>query len=267
MTSIDKLRELMKALRDSESGCSWDLQQSFATIAPYTVEEAYEVFDAIARNDVPGLQDELGDLLFQVVFHARMAEEAGYFDFDDVADGINEKMRRRHPHIFGDTAQRAAGKAAGSWENIKALERMDSDDKSALAGVAKALPALKRAQKLGSRASLVGFDWPDRGGVREKIREELAELEAAVGARSLADIDEEFGDLLFAVVNLARHLDVDPESALTAANYKFDRRFRDMEAHIISSGRNLADLSLESLEREWRAAKLRIKAQQDLKSL
>ena len=257
MSSIENLLELMATLRDPEFGCPWDQQQNFATIAPYTIEEAYEVADAIEREDIPALRDELGDLLFQVAFHARMAEEAGHFDFADVAAGISDKMRRRHPHVFGDDEQRAAGQPAGSWEQIKANERAAAADKSALAGVAKALPALKRAQKLGKRASVVGFDWPDRKGVRDKIREELAELEQAVGARDRGGIDEEFGDLLFAVVNLARHLDVDPEQALTAANYKFERRFREMERAITGSGKKLTDLSLETLDQEWRAAKRR----------
>jgi len=259
MTYIEKLLEVMAALRDPERGCPWDLQQSFATVAPYTLEEAYEVFDAIARDDMPGLREELGDLLFQVVFHARMAEEAGHFDFDDVAAGIVDKLQRRHPHVFGSEAERDAGAVAGGWEKAKAAERAGAADKSALAGVARALPALKRAQKLGERAATVGFDWPDRIGVDEKIREELAELEEAVGARDRAEIDAEFGDLLFAVVNLARHLDVDPEAALTAANYKFERRFRDMERAITATGMKLTELSLEALDQEWRATKHRLK--------
>ena len=258
MASIDKLLEVMEKLRDADSGCPWDRQQDFASIAPYTIEEAYEVADAIARDDMSGLRDELGDLLFQVVFHAQMAAEAGVFDFDDVATGISEKMLRRHPHVFGDEKQRAAGQIDGSWEQIKANERNRDNDESALAGVARALPALKRAQKLGKRAGTVGFDWPNRQGVREKIHEELDELEAAVGARSSANIEEEFGDLLFAIVNLARHLDVDPEKALTAANYKFERRFREMERSVKESGKPLKAYSLESLDKEWRAAKKRV---------
>jgi MazG family protein len=262
MTPIKKLLEVMATLRDPDYGCPWDRQQSFATIAPYTVEEAYEVFDAIERNDIAAIRDELGDLLFQVVFHARIAEEAGHFDFDDVANAIVDKLERRHPHVFGGREQRDAGQPPGSWERIKAEERSAvSGDRSALAGVARALPALKRAQKLGKRASAVGFDWPDRIGVDEKIREELGELEVAVGSRNRADIDEEFGDLLFAVVNLARHLDVDPEAALTAANYKFERRFRDMENAILGKGKALTELTLESLDQEWRAAKHRLKNQ------
>jgi ATP diphosphatase len=248
----------MASLRDPKTGCPWDLEQDFASIAPFTVEEAYEVADAIAREDFEALRDELGDLLFQVVFHAQMASEAGLFDFDDVAGTISDKMLRRHPHVFGSEEERAAGAQAGSWERIKAKERAARSDDSALAGIAKALPALKRAQKLGKRASHVGFDWPDRRGVRAKIREELEELEAAVGTRSEEAIDEEFGDLLFAVVNLARHLDVDPEKALTAANYKFERRFRAMERAIAAENREFGEQSLESLDKEWRAAKKRV---------
>lgn len=259
MTPIEKLREVMERLRDAERGCPWDLRQTFKTIAPYTVEEAYEVYDAIERDDIAAICDELGDLLFQVVFHARMAEEAGHFDFDDVASAIVGKLVRRHPHIFGDDPKRDVGEVRIKWEQIKADERAELADKSALAGVARALPALKRAQKLGNRASVVGFDWPDRIGVDEKIREELAELEVAIGTRERAAIDEEFGDLLFAVVNLARHLQVDPEAALTAANYKFERRFREMEQKILGSGKKLAELTPESLDQEWRAAKQRLK--------
>ncbi len=245
----------MRQLRDPETGCPWDVQQDFSTIAPYTIEEAYEVADAIARNDIEHLRDELGDLLFQVVFHARMAEEAGEFDFEDVAGVIADKMLRRHPHVFGDEQQRAAGKVDGSWEEIKELERSDSDDASALAGVARALPALKRAQKLGKRAARVGFDWPDRRGVHLKIHEELDELEQAVGTRDAGNIEEEVGDLLFAVVNLARHLDIDPEKALSGANVKFERRFREMEGVIAESGRDIKDLSLSAMERYWHQAK------------
>jgi len=245
-------------LRDRENGCSWDIKQSFASVAPYTVEEAYEVADAIERKDMDDLRDELGDLLFQVVFHARMAEEAGLFDFADVVSGISEKMLRRHPHVFGSEAEVAEGKIDGSWEEIKAQERSAADDLSAMAGVAKALPALKRAEKLGNRASRVGFDWPDREGVREKIHEELEELEAAVGSRQFDAMEEEFGDVLFAVVNMARHLNIDPEQALTGANYKFERRFRSMEADIKESGKRLRDFKLEALDKRWRAAKRRV---------
>ncbi|MCH9694761.1 MAG: nucleoside triphosphate pyrophosphohydrolase [Gammaproteobacteria bacterium] len=258
MREIEKLLDVMRKLRDKETGCEWDVQQDFSSIAPYTVEEAYEVADAIQRNNMDDLRDELGDLLLQVVFHAQMAAEGDIFDFDDVARGIAEKMIRRHPHVFGSNDQIAAGKKAGSWEQIKEVERSGSGDPSALAGVTKALPALKRAQKLGQRASRVGFDWTDRRGVRAKIHEELEELEEAVGLREKPSIDEEFGDLLFAVVNLARHLDVDPEKALTNANYKFERRFRAMECDIESSGRQVKDFNVEMLDQFWRKAKKRV---------
>ena len=261
MKEVEKLLEVMARLRDPETGCEWDCQQDFASIAPYTVEEAYEVADAIERDDLAALRDELGDLLFQVVFHARIAEEAGAFDFSAVAGGIAQKMERRHPHVFGSDEEIAAGPQAGSWERIKAAERSADADGSALAGVAAALPALKRAEKLGSRASRVSFDWPDRKGVRAKIREELKELEEAIGTRDDSKVNEEFGDLLFAVVNLARHLGVDPEQSLTSANYKFEKRFRNMEVAITESGASLKDLSLESLDKEWRAAKRRLNSQ------
>ena len=217
-----------------------------------------EVADAIARSDFESLRDELGDLLLQVVFHARMAEEGGHFDFHGVVDGISDKLVRRHPHVFGDDDQRLAGAQDGSWERIKAKERTQSGDPSALAGIAKAMPALTRAQKLGKRAAHVGFDWPDRDGVRAKIFEELQELEDATGTQRPVRIEEELGDLLFAVVNLARHLDVDAETALAVANIKFGRRFRDMEQAFRSSGAAMQDSSLELLESEWRAAKKRL---------
>jgi len=248
----------MRSLRDANNGCAWDVQQDFKSIAPYTIEEAYEVVDAIERGNMDDLRDELGDLLLQVVFLAQMADEAGFFRFDDVAGSISEKMVRRHPHVFGSEQERADGIQDGSWERIKEVERSNSGDTSALAGVTKALPALKRAQKLGKRASRVGFDWPDRRGVREKIQEELEELEEAVGTRQADSMEEEFGDLLFAVVNLARHLDIDPEKALTSANYKFERRFRDMEREISSSGKRLKDFTIEALNKFWRAAKRRV---------
>ena len=257
MNNIEKLLEIMDRLRDPDMGCPWDLEQDFPTIAPYTIEEAYEVADAIAREDMAALRDELGDLLFQVVFYARMAKEAGAFDFGDVVGAICGKMLRRHPHVFGSDAERAAGPAEGSWERIKAEERRDGDEEGALAGVALSLPALKRAQKLGKRAAGVGFDWPDRKGVRDKIAEELEELEEAVGTRDPAQVEEEFGDLLFAIVNLARHLDVDAENALMGANRKFERRFADMEKAIRNSGQRFRDHNFESLDREWRAAKRR----------
>lgn len=259
MDSIEKLLEVMRQLRNPDGGCAWDVQQTFASIAPYTIEEAYEVADAIERDDIADLQGELGDLLLQVVFHAQIATEAGHFDFEDVAASIVEKMIRRHPHVFGSEEERASGKVDGSWEEIKEKERSGTlDDSSALAGVARALPALKRAQKLGKRASRVGFDWPDRQGVNAKIVEELHELERAAGARNEDEIEDELGDVLFAVVNLARHMGVDPENALGRANAKFERRFRDMELEITEKGHAINDFSLETLDREWRAAKKRV---------
>ena len=258
MMTINKLLEVMRKLRDPQDGCPWDVEQDFATIAPYTIEEAYEVADAIERENMDDLRDELGDLLFQVAFHARMAEEAGFFDFEDVAKGISDKIVRRHPHVFGSDAERAAGHQDGSWEQIKEDERSDTTDNSALAGVTKGLPALKRAEKLGKRASRAGFDWPDRKGVHEKIQEEITELEEAVGTRDAGDMEEELGDVLFAVVNLARHLDIDPEKALTGANYKFERRFRDMEIDIAETGKRLKNFNLETLDKFWRAAKKRV---------
>ncbi len=248
----------MERLRDKDAGCPWDLEQDFRSIAPYTIEEAYEVADAIRRDDMPGLCDELGDLLFQVVFHAQMAAEAGLFDFNDVAGVITDKMTRRHPHVFGSAAEVAAGAIVGSWEAIKAGERSGRDDGSALAGVALALPALKRSEKLGRRAAAVGFDWESRAGVREKINEELEELSEAAGSRDQAHVEEELGDLLFTIVNLARHLDVDPEAALVAANTKFERRFRAMEDATQSAGQRLKDLPAADLERAWRNAKRRL---------
>jgi ATP diphosphatase len=258
MNSIEKLLDVMARLRDPDHGCPWDLGQDFAGIAPYTVEEAYEVADAIARGDMDGLRDELGDLLFQVVFHARMAEEAGHFDFGEVAAGIAAKMVRRHPHVFGSAEERAAGPVAGSWARIKAGERAADGDSSALAGVAAALPALKRARKLGRRAASVGFDWPDRTGVHAKVREELGELEQALDDRNAVGVEEELGDLLFAMANLARHLGVDAEEALAAANRKFERRFRDMEKALAAAGTPPADCDLGTLEQAWQASKRRV---------
>lgn len=239
---IARLRAIMARLRDPDNGCPWDVAQSFATIAPYTIEEAYEVADAIARNDIPALKDELGDLLLQVVFHARIAQEAGAFDFDDVATAISDKMERRHPHVFG-----AAEK--GDWEGIKAAERAHQADDSALAGVALGLPALLRAEKLQKRAARTGFDWPDADGARAKIIEELAEVDAATDADARED---ELGDLLFAVVNWSRKLGIDPEAALRRANGKFEGRFRAMEQ---KAGTDFSDLPLERKEALWQQVK------------
>jgi nucleoside triphosphate diphosphatase len=235
---IDRLVAIMARLRDPERGCEWDVAQTFRTIAPYTIEEAYEVADAIDRSDPAGIRDELGDLLLQVVFHSRIAEEAGLFTLADVADTIADKMQRRHPHIFGD------GEASPGWEALKAAERGPG---GALAGVARGLPALLRAEKLQKRAARVGFDWPDATGPRAKIDEELLEAEAA-GPDERA---EEIGDLLFAVVNWARHLGVDAEAALRAANGKFERRFEAMEA----LDPDLPTRSLNEQEALWQRVK------------
>lgn len=255
MSNMEKLLEVMHRLRHPQTGCPWDLEQDFGSIAPYTVEEAYEVADAIAREDMQDLRDELGDLLFQVVFHARMASEAGHFDFDDVASSIAEKMERRHPHVFGDAGDRSLTEVNETWEQIKAAERRDKADDSALAGVALALPALKRAQKLGKRASRVGFDWPTAEGPRAKVLEELQELDAACSEHDPAAIREELGDLLFAAVNLARHCDVDAEQALTEANRKFEQRFRAVESLAAAAGESMADSDPERLDRWWREVK------------
>ncbi len=257
MSDIEKLLQIMVALRNATHGCPWDQAQDFSTIAPYTVEEAYEVADAIARNDLEDLRDELGDLLFQVVFHARMAEEAQAFDFADVTASICDKLLRRHPHVFGTPEERARGAVAGSWEQIKASERtaQAAPDRSVLDDIAVALPALMRAQKLGTRAAASGFDWPDRSGPRAKIDEELRELEQAIASGDTAAVADELGDLLFATVNLARHLDVDAEQALRDAGGKFERRFRCMEQDLRATGTSLADLDIEALEAHWQAAK------------
>ncbi len=255
MAEIDNLLELMRALRNPDGGCPWDLEQDFASIAPYTIEEAYEVADAISRGDMPDLENELGDLLLQVVFHAQMATEAGLFDFDDVARGITDKMRRRHPHVFGDDDARTAGKVAGNWERIKADERAGKGDDSALAGIALALPALKRAEKLGKRAARVGFDWPDPLGPAEKLHEELDEIADAARTGVAEAVDEEVGDALFALVNLARHHGVDPEAALERANRKFERRFRDLESAVTAKGASVEALPLDALEEVWRSVK------------
>lgn len=243
-TPVDRLRVIMRRLRDPERGCEWDSVQTFATIAPYTIEEAYEVADAVERGDLDDLRDELGDLLLQVVFHARIAEESGAFDFDDVAAAISAKMERRHPHIFGD----AETGGHHLWEQIKAEERDAKGHVSALDGVAIGLPALLRAEKLQKRAARTGFDWPDPSGARAKIDEELAEVEAAPDDERA----EEVGDLLFAVVNWARKLDIDPEAALRAANAKFEQRFHAMEA---AAGDTFASLPLDAKEDLWLAAK------------
>ncbi len=247
--AFERLADIMARLRDPENGCPWDLAQDFASIAPYTIEEAYEVADAIARSDMTDLQGELGDLQLQVVFHARMAEEAGHFSLTDVVTGIADKMVRRHPHVFSATEHADGAAAQIGWEQIKAQERAERREAGALAGVALGLPALLRAEKLQKRAARVGFDWPNANGPREKVSEEIAEIEAAPDDAARA---EEVGDLLFAVVNWARHMRIDPEAALRAANAKFERRFVAMEAE---AGAAFDTLPLDAKELLWQSAK------------
>jgi len=259
--TIADLLAVMAALRTPGSGCPWDLAQDFKTIAPYTIEEAYEVADAIETGDRAALKEELGDLLLQVVYHARMAEEEGAFDFADVADAIARKMIRRHPHVFGSAEERAAGAAPGFWERIKAEERADRASArraSALDGIPAALPALTRAVKLQDKAARVGFDWPSLEPVLEKLEEELAELRQAAAGSAGADrgrIAEELGDVLFVLANVARHLEVDPEGALRATNEKFVRRFRRVEEGLAARGRTPAQSTLEEMDRLWDEAK------------
>jgi len=269
---ISRLIEILAALRTPGTGCPWDLEQDFSTIAPYTIEEAYEVADAIARGDLEHLRDELGDLLLQVVFHARMAEEQGAFDFGGVVDAVTAKMIRRHPHVFADADGHTASAVKGMWEEIKAQEKLEAktkrgDDKppSALDGVPVGLPALTRALKLQEKAGRVGFDWNDPRAVLAKIREEADEIEAELDAADkLTEADKpahkdktaaEVGDLLFAVVNLARHLNADPESILRATNRKFERRFASIERALAAQGKTPKDATLDEMDKLWDAAK------------
>ena len=256
---MEQLLQVMARLRDPKNGCPWDMAQTFQTIAPYTIEEAYEVADAIERGDRVELRDELGDLLFQVVFHTRLAEEAGDFDFDAVAQAIVAKMVRRHPHVFaGETVTDVAAQSV-QWEDIKSKERENSSNGaavSALDGVATSLPGVTRAVKLQRRAARVGFDWPALAPVVAKLREEVEELEAAVAlGEAQSRVDEEFGDLMFSLLNVARHLDLDPDASLRRANIKFERRFRAMEELARSSGETLADLAPEQREALWEVSK------------
>lgn len=264
---LDDLLYLMGRLRDPEHGCPWDLRQSFASLVPHTLEEAYEVADAIATEDFPQLANELGDLLFQIVYYAQLGEEAGHFDWSVVVDGITRKLVRRHPHVFPDgelrssarTQSLAAEQVDGQWEQIKALERAEQHTAPAqlslLDDVPRALPALSRAQKLQRRASGAGFDWGSIAPVIDKVSEELDEVREAMGGRDQQAIDEEVGDLLFAVVNLARHLKVDAEHALRAGNAKFERRLRFIERSLQATGESFAETDLQRLDRLWDAAK------------
>ena len=256
--SLAELLRIMARLRDPDGGCPWDLEQTFATIAPYTIEEAYEVADAIARNNLRDLQDELGDLLFQVVFHAQMAEEAGAFTFNDVARAICDKMLRRHPHVFAGAEVGSAAEQTALWEKIKREERGAARANAGLLGdVPVGLPALTRATKLGKRAASVGFDWPEVTGVRAKVTEELAELDAAIAAGDAAATAAEIGDLLFTMANWCRHLDLDAETCLRAANEKFATRFSDVERQVASGGRAWASYDAGELDAFWTSAKAR----------
>lgn len=253
---IDRLLQIMARLRDPIGGCPWDIEQDFASIAPYTIEEAYEVADAIDRQDWPELEGELGDLLLQSVYHAQMGAEAGHFTFDSIAQKISDKMVSRHPHVFGDESRdKSAEQQTRDWEKIKAAERAGRAERGTLDGVALGLPALTRAIKLQNRAARVGFDWPDAGDVVAKITEECNEL---VEARETADADhmaEEFGDLLFVMANLARHLNIDPEQALRAANAKFTRRFSGVEQRLAAIGKRPVDSNLSEMDALWDAVK------------
>jgi ATP diphosphatase len=257
---LRRLLDIMVALRDRATGCPWDRAQSFETIAPYTIEEAYEVADAIARRDFASLPDELGDLLLQVVYHAQMAAEAGRFGFADVAAAIADKMVRRHPHVFGEAAARSAGAQSLAWEEQKRHERAARAETGTLAGVAVGLPALTRAFKLTSRAARVGFDWPDAAAVLDKLDEETAELRAELAGADPARLADEVGDLLFVLANLARKLDLDPEACLRDANAKFTRRFAAVEASLAAEGRTPADATLADMEAAWQAEKRRERA-------
>jgi nucleoside triphosphate diphosphatase len=267
---ITRLLEIMAALRTPGTGCPWDLEQNFATIAPYTIEEAYEVADAIARGDLDDLREELGDLLLQVVFHARMAQEQGAFEFGDVVQTLTEKLVRRHPHVFGDTRDLTPDAVKGLWERIKSEERAQkangqsgkegkaegqADHEGALAGVPVTLPALTRALKLQAKAGKVGFDWNDPHAVLAKIREEADEIEAELADGNRMAAGAEVGDLLFAVVNLARHLDADPEATLRATNRKFERRFAAIEQALAQLGKSPTDATLAEMDALWDAAK------------
>jgi nucleoside triphosphate diphosphatase len=256
-TPMQRLIAIMARLRDPERGCPWDVEQTFRTIAPYTVEEAHEVADAIEREDFDDLRDELGDLLFQVVFHARMAEEQSLFGFDEVAEAIGDKLVRRHPHVFGDAEFASAEEQTANWEDIKAAERAEKGqaDESALDGVSRGLPALRRAVKLQKRAARVGFDWPDIAPIFDKLVEEADELKAGLASDDADNIEEEIGDLFFALTNLARKLEVDPGAALRRSNQKFEDRFRAMERLAAERGLDLATLDLEAQDAIYREVK------------
>jgi ATP diphosphatase len=253
---IEQLVELMARLRDPDGGCPWDLQQNFASVAPYTIEEAYEVADAIERGALSELKGELGDLLFQVVFHARMAEEAGLFNFSDVVEAVVTKMTRRHPHVFADAVVNSVAEQGEEWERLKREERTkDREEVSLLDGITRSLPALSRAEKLQRRAARVGFDWEGVEGVLSRVGEELTELQEALKSGNRTAIDDELGDLLFSCANLARHLNMDGEQALRRSSQKFEGRFRRMESELRSEGKGLMDLSAAERDQLWEAVK------------
>ncbi|MEM8582451.1 MAG: nucleoside triphosphate pyrophosphohydrolase [Pseudomonadota bacterium] len=254
--AMDRLRSIMRRLRDPDNGCPWDIEQDFATIAPYTIEEAYEVADAIERESWDDLRDELGDLLLQAVFHAQIAEDRGLFDFEDVAAGIADKMVARHPHVFGaESRDKSAEQQTRDWETVKAAERVARAQTGVLEGVASGLPSLLRAVKLQKRAARVGFDWPETTQVLDKIVEECEELKDAAGTLAQEEIEEEMGDLLFVIANLARHLKIDPETALRRANAKFTRRFQRIEALLAAQGKRPEDSDLAEMDAFWDQAK------------
>jgi len=257
---LTRLLDIMVQLRNPESGCPWDVEQTFATIAPYTIEEAYEVADAIEAGDMAGLREELGDLLLQVVFHARMAEEDGQFDFEAVAESISNKMVQRHPHVFGDTVFDNLDEQKTNWEAHKSAERTEKAESagkrsSVLDGIPSAMPALMRSEKLGKRAARVGFEWPDVSGALDKLDEELTELKAEMEEADADRVLDEVGDVLFSVVNVARHLGVDPEAALRHANAKFEKRFHAVEKSFTTDGLDIADADLEEMEVRWQEVK------------
>jgi nucleoside triphosphate diphosphatase len=269
---ISRLIEIMAALRTPVTGCPWDLEQDFRSIAPYTIEEAFEVADAIERGDVGDLRDELGDLLLQVVYHTRMAEEAGLFSFGDVVEAVTTKMIRRHPHVFGDEDARSAGMAKGAWERIKAEEKAakqaqrsadaaDAPEAGFLDDVPSALPALMRALKLQQKAARVGFDWAEAAPILDKIAEETAELQEAMAKGDNAHVEEEYGDLLFALVNLGRHLKIEPEAALRSTNEKFRTRFHAIESALAERGQSLDEATLDEMEALWQQAKKNVRKQ------
>ena len=250
---LPRLLEIMRRLRDPKTGCPWDIEQDFASIAPYTIEEAYEVADAIDRKDWPDLEGELGDLLLQTVYHTAMGEEAGHFTFESVTKNIADKMVTRHPHVFGtESRDKSAEQQTADWENIKALERTNT---RTLDGIAANLPALMRAVKLQKRAARVGFDWPSTEQVIDKIAEEAAELKDAIATKTQSDVEEEFGDLLFVMANLARHLNIDPETALRSANAKFTRRFNSVEDRLTQAGKHPRQSDLAEMDALWGAVK------------